>query len=144
MKHTFVTDDNGIRHAQNCNRCGSAENLTKRQYTKKYRVQYYMCRDCNTELMQKYRKTKNGMAIVRKASYKSMDKHRKKQNCRALMNYHLRKGRIEKPKECSMCHEEKKLDGHHDDYSKPLEVTWVCRACHFQIHKRCTPTVERV
>lgn len=26
------------------------------------------------------------------------------------------------------------LDGHHHDYSKPLEVTWLCRSCHKYEH----------
>ena len=29
-----------------------------------------------------------------------------------------------------------KIQGHHFDYDKPLEVTWVCFECHKQIHKR--------
>jgi hypothetical protein len=24
---------------------------------------------------------------------------------------------------------------HHEDYSKPLEVTWMCRQCHLEYHQ---------
>jgi ribosomal protein S27AE len=27
-----------------------------------------------------------------------------------------------------------KVDAHHDDYSKPLQVRWLCRACHRAHH----------
>jgi len=30
----------------------------------------------------------------------------------------------------------KKTDGHHDDYSRPLEVVWLCRKHHLQKHKK--------
>lgn len=28
------------------------------------------------------------------------------------------------------------VDGHHEDYSKPLEVRWLCRTHHMKIHRR--------
>lgn len=28
------------------------------------------------------------------------------------------------------------LDGHHDDYDKPLSVRWLCRSCHVSLHAR--------
>lgn len=47
----------------------------------------------------------------------------------------LRDGKINKSHICSLCKETKKTLGHHDDYSKPLEVVWICQPCHKQIHK---------
>jgi len=44
----------------------------------------------------------------------------------------VRQGKI-KRQPCEKCHEPN-ADGHHDDYSKPLDVRWLCRKCHAQHH----------
>ena len=36
---------------------------------------------------------------------------------------------------CIFCGDEK-TDGHHADYSKPLEVLWVCRKHHAELHRK--------
>lgn len=52
------------------------------------------------------------------------------------LNEALRRDKIQKPDYCQICNEKKRLDGHHSDYSKPLQVLWVCRKCHSAIHKQ--------
>ncbi|MCK5601035.1 hypothetical protein KAR91_04145 [Candidatus Pacearchaeota archaeon] len=46
----------------------------------------------------------------------------------------LRRGEIEKPLRCEKCNRKHKLTAHHEDYSKPLEVEWLCYECHGQRH----------
>jgi hypothetical protein len=41
-----------------------------------------------------------------------------------------------KPDHCSICRSSEWIEAHHSDYSKPLEVLWVCKKCHNAIHKR--------
>lgn len=36
---------------------------------------------------------------------------------------------------CASCGSSQKLQAHHDDYSKPLEVRWMCCACHMLHHQ---------
>lgn len=40
---------------------------------------------------------------------------------------------------CEVC-KSQKVVGHHDDYSKPLDVRWFCRKHHIEIH--CLPRYE--
>lgn len=35
-----------------------------------------------------------------------------------------------RPEECEKCGKVRKLIAHHTDYSKPLDVEWLCRSCH--------------
>jgi hypothetical protein len=48
----------------------------------------------------------------------------------------VRLGQIVRPEVCAACSERprKKLDAHHPDYGKPLEVVWLCRRCHVEAH----------
>lgn len=43
-------------------------------------------------------------------------------------------GRLIKPSICSECGANKNIQAHHYDYSKPLDVTWLCGKCHKAIH----------
>jgi len=49
----------------------------------------------------------------------------------------VQSGRVTKPECCEACGERLaplQIEGHHEDYSKPLEVIWLCRACHSALH----------
>jgi len=51
-----------------------------------------------------------------------------------MVNNAVRDGKLKKPKRCQECRQVTRLHGHHDDYSKPLEVRWLCPACHHGWH----------
>jgi hypothetical protein len=46
----------------------------------------------------------------------------------------LQGGRLVRPGACSSCGKPCKPQAHHDDYSKPLEVRWLCVGCHVRHH----------
>lgn len=43
--------------------------------------------------------------------------------------------RLHSPPECQSCGSKVRLHAHHPDYSKPLEVKWLCPLCHFAVHR---------
>lgn len=49
---------------------------------------------------------------------------------RSRFRYARRCGYIIPPDVCSKCQSKGPVDGHHEDYSQPLEVVWLCRTCH--------------
>lgn len=54
----------------------------------------------------------------------------KKQVARSAVSVALRKGELKKPSRCTDCKTELQLQGHHEDYDKPLDVIWLCQTCH--------------
>jgi hypothetical protein len=60
-----------------------------------------------------------------------------------LANQALTKGLIKKPRRCSRCKRpHPRLEKHHRDYSKPLEIIWVCPPCHAKEDSVASPREE--
>lgn len=49
------------------------------------------------------------------------------------VNNALRDGKLTKGP-CAICGATSHVHGHHKDYSRPLDVTWLCAKCHHRIH----------
>lgn len=46
----------------------------------------------------------------------------------------IKGGRIKK-QPCARCGSKRKIHAHHEDYAKPLDVTWLCIKCHGMRHR---------
>ncbi len=57
-----------------------------------------------------------------------------KDNSRTLLRRAVQRGDLAKPDTCSRCGGGGRIEGHHTDYAKPLDVQWLCPPCHFNIH----------
>lgn len=100
-----------------CSKCGEQLEETRQG---KYRY----CRKCHAEYMRKTRPKHSELS----------KKERDRSTARRMANAAVKKGQIKK-KPCERCGAVKS-EKHHDDYSKPLEVIWLCRPCHIEHHKK--------
>lgn len=57
-------------------------------------------------------------------------KNKEKRKAHVILYRAINQGKIFRPNVCSQCNKDCKPDGHHNDYSKPLDVIWICKACH--------------
>lgn len=80
------------------------------------------CNECHAE----------NMRINRPKHSELTNKQRKKANARSYANTYKNRGKLIQ-EDCEDCgNPDSQM--HHEDYDKPLEVTWLCRDCHLQLH----------
>ena len=61
--------------------------------------------------------------------------HPEGERARNAINGGVRRGHIFRPDSCSACGKVGRLQGHHPDYTKPLDVVWLCSPCHSREHE---------
>lgn len=86
---------------------------------------------------KKYFQTDKGREKYKQQGLKLRKKYPEKARARSLLSNAICAGKIIRPSKCSLCRCDKGIiESHHPDYSKPLDVIWVCKSCHFMVHDR--------
>lgn len=137
MGYIYKTKFSHIKE-DHCYECGNLNNLFKNYVHIRSDGTIsigYLCSECNRLRKLKYRKTPEGREKTYKAVYKSIKKYPKRQKARVIVSEALRTGKLVKPIKCEHCKLSLDLYAHHHDYTKPLEIKWLCRSCHCLEHK---------
>lgn len=71
---------------------------------------------------------------LRSRKYRENPINKLKEKARGIVNKRIQSGKMVKPETCVECGAFGKVEAHHEDYNKPLEVLWVCKRCHFKKH----------
>jgi hypothetical protein len=107
-----------------------------------YAFDEYDCFQYSIDSLSVYIAALKVKGSIRDVSYKRYKKeydkeYEKLSNCsRYKVKKALKNGELTRPKQCSICNKGGlKIFGHHEDYSKPLDVVWVCFNCHMKIHR---------
>ena len=77
----------------------------------------------------------NNKETFKKSWKKSDEKFPLKKPARRILRYYLEIKEIVRPENCDKCFKKCKPDAHHLDYTKPLDVLWLCKSCHGREHR---------
>jgi len=122
----FFKDDT----MKTCSKCQISKPLDRysKHTTSKDGLSYW-CKDCfNGYLRRRYHTRVPQRQIYRKAN-------RYKLYANLLLHRAVKRGKLIRPNKCDGCQNTCKPDGHHPDYSRPLEVEWLCKPCHLNLHR---------
>ncbi len=81
-----------------------------------------------------YAKTPRGREITSKAKADWAARNTEKRVAHYQVSNAIRDGKLAKAP-CEQCGA-KKAQAHHDDYTKPLDVRWLCTKCHATHHRK--------
>lgn len=69
------------------------------------------------------------------------DEARMKANARSYLHVYVKRGKIEKLP-CGICGSERS-EAHHPDHTRPLDIIWLCREHHLELHKNNNKPIYR-
>ena len=95
-----------------CSRCHGPRSNAEKRY----------CKTCHAAWMREHRPKYSDLT----------DEQRQRSNARAYAHVCRDGGKLIK-QSCEQCGDENSQI-HHDDYSKPLEIKWLCRKHHLELH----------
>ena len=124
------------------------KDCAKSRRTKSYKENIIKCREKRKEYYNKNRdklcggqvESQKGNVRYRKYQNKYLTRKRKQGDirfiARQILGLAVKAGMLKKPEVCSTCFCYGRIEGHHMDYMKPLDIVWVCSKCHKAIHKK--------
>jgi hypothetical protein len=106
-----------------------------------------VCKECHKARMKRRRMTNPAVQAADRKRYhepkrKEMsavsakrwrENHPEAYKAQTAVNNAVRDGRLAK-NICALCASSKNIHAHHKDYSKPLDVVWLCAQCHHRVH----------
>jgi hypothetical protein len=140
-KHPRMADG----HLNKCIECVKArvskhreDNLEKiREYDKKRSMLPH-----RVQARKDYQQTEHGKAAIKRAALSYRMRYPMIYAAHVIVGNAIRDKRLIVAESCSVCGSKEKIEGHHDDYTKPLDVRWLCEKCHKAWHKENKPIYE--
>lgn len=137
-KHGAMAD----RHLNKCKECTKKDSRQHRESNLEKVREYDRNRPNAKERVEKHLRRMKRIMIEEPEKFKQvrMQCHNWRRNNKGKSSAHcklaraIRIGKITKPNQCERCDSTEHIHGHHEDYSKPLDVVWLCPDCHGKRH----------
>ena len=129
----------GDGHLNKCKSCTKIDTIRNRSDRLEYYTNYDKYRAMQPHRVSaryQYQQTDAGKESVKKSKEKWATGNPVKKAAITQVGNAVKSGKLEKPKSCGSCYiPNVRIHGHHDDYSKPLAVRWLCSMCHIAWHR---------
>ena len=136
----YVHPAMGDRRLNKCKECTKADVRKNYQDNIEHYKQYEKGRAMaphRIEARAEYQATEIGKQNSNTAKRNYLIRNPVKRSAHHAVSNAIRDGRLIK-QPCEVCNEQK-AQAHHDDYSKPLDVRWLCTKHHAEWHRNNTP-----
>ena len=105
----------------------------RKAYMKKYHKEHYH-RKKEVERVKGWKKNNpqrvKELQKIALKNWREKNEHKIRAETKAYKNIPIPKNQL-----CEICKKNIATERHHEDYSKPLEVMFVCNKCHNRIHR---------
>jgi hypothetical protein len=136
-KHPEMADGH-LNFCKICKRQGAIDNRNKRVCYYRQYDRDRMYDPARVAARDAYAKSDAGRLIRSRAKKNFSVRNPIARKCVNAVNNAIRDGRLTK-QPCEVCGNMDKVHAHHDDYSKPLAVRWLCPKHHAEWHKSNEP-----
>lgn len=125
----------GVRtRCKQCHKAAIKQNRADRaDYYKAYDRKRYREQDQRKEAARQSAKSDAGVKSRARSAARLRKTNPEKFRARNAVNNAIRDGRLER-RPCFFCGSQENLQAHHEDYNHPLDVVWLCAACHGKLH----------
>ena len=121
------------RQVKTCSTCKKSRMLVCFSPDRRYRYGVSgRCRTCNNARVREWKRCSRKKVAGHNLKYVS--ENREKIRAHGYLGWAISIGKVVKPDRGETCDKRASLDGHHEYYSRPLEVKWLCRQCHVDVH----------
>ncbi len=129
-KHPRMADG----HFNKCKSCSKSDSKGNRAANiDRYREYERGRSETKKQVEAQYRKSDAGKAAHAKACTRYAANFTERRAAHKAVSNAIRDGKLT-PLPCQVCGIQE-VEAHHPDYSRPLDVVWLCRHHHSQIHK---------
>ena len=122
-RHSRMADG----HLNKCKECAKADVTENRNANLEYYRQYDLQRyDASGKRPQRLVGKRCHIESCRRWYTKNVEKKR----ANTILARAIKAGKVRRPTICEHCGNDGRIEGHHADYAKPLDVEWLCTVCH--------------
>jgi len=123
----YPTETNTSKLTSRCRACHGRQSIATRDPDKTRKNGRESSRRARLERPEEIRRRERARSLARPRGIET--------EARRLLNVAVKSGKMARPCQCSKCLSPGKIQGHHEDYSRPFDVVWLCVQCHADRHR---------